>query len=100
MQIAYNQLAACKAYMRIDTGDDDALISSLMQAAIAYLHQAGIDRPVENYAQYDMALWSLTLHYYDHRDAVGSETPLPIGLRPILTQMKLRQASEEACADG
>ena len=100
MQILPGQLDVCKSYMRVDGNDDDALITSLMEAAVAYLHQAGIDRPEENPAQYDMAVWSLTLHYYDHRDSVGSEAPLPIGLRPILTQLKLCQAAEEVYADG
>ena len=35
-----------------------------------------------------MAVHSLTLHWYDHRDAVGGEAPLPIGLRPVINQLK------------
>lgn len=89
------QVAACKAYMRIDGDEDDKLIGQLCDAAAAYLATAGATRGMEDgsqrAAQYDLALWALTLHYYDHRDAVGAEAPLPIGVRPIIHQLKLTQ---------
>ena len=89
------QVAACKAYMRIDGDEDDKLIGRLCDAAAAYLAAAGATRGMEDgsqrAAQYDLALWARTLHYYDHRDAVGTEAPLPIGVRPIIHQLKLTQ---------
>ena len=89
------QVAACKAYMRIDGDEDDKLIGQLCDAAAAYLATAGAERGLQEgtarAAQYDLALWALTLHYYDHRDAVGTEAPLPIGVRPIIHQLKLTQ---------
>lgn len=88
------QVAACKAYMRIDGSEDDRLIGQLCDAAAAYLATAGAVRGQDDTpraAQYDLALWALTLHYYDHRDAVGTEAPLPIGVRPIIHQLKLTQ---------
>lgn len=87
--ISGERVMACMEYMRVEPGTDDKLIQSLMEAAESYLTNAGIIRTAENEAQYDLALWSLTLHYYDHRDSVGSEAALPIGLRPIINQMKL-----------
>lgn len=81
-------LAACKHYMRVDGEDDDELIRSLMQAAGEYLSGAGIEKPEEPSPLYTLALHSLTLHYYDHRDAVGGEAPFPTGLRPIINQLK------------
>lgn len=86
------QVTACKAYMRIDGDADDALIASLCDAAEGYLTRAGCRRSetdTAQAAQYDLALWSLTLHYYDHRDAVGTEAPLPLGLPPVITQLKV-----------
>lgn len=86
------QLEACKAYMRVDGSEEDELIRSLCSAAEGYLTRAGCRRSETDEAQaaqYDLALWSLTLHYYDHRDAVGTEAPLPIGLRPVITQLKV-----------
>ena len=84
-----DELAAVKAYMRVDGDDDDAVILALLAAAKVYLINAGIRRPETGDDLYNLALWSLTLHYYDHRDAVGDEASFPTGLRPILTQLKL-----------
>ena len=81
-------LAACKTYMRVDGDEDDSLIAGLMAAAREYLDGAGIPEPSEGSKLYTMAVHSLTLHYYDHRDAVGGEAVLPLGLRPIINQLK------------
>lgn len=82
-------LQACKNYMRVDGNDDDTLISSLMDAAKAYLRNAGIEEPDDGDSSlYITAVYSLTLHYYDHRDAVGEEKSFPTGLRPIINQLK------------
>ena len=83
------RLEACKKYMRVDGEDEDEVILSLMAAAQAYLERAGITPERSPAAQYDLALWGLTLHYYDHREAVGNEAAFPIGLRPVITQLKL-----------
>lgn len=91
------QIAACKAYMRVDGDEDDALIGHLCDAAAEYLSAAGAERGADDSAQaarYDLALWALTLHYYDHRDAVGTEAPLPLGIRPIITQLKLARPTQ------
>lgn len=75
--------------MRVDGNDDDETIGALMDAAAEYLSNAGIPAPESSSALYTLALHSLTLHYYDHRDAVGTEAPIPTGLRPIINQLKL-----------
>lgn len=80
---------AIKRYMRIDGDDDDTIIEALYEAAVLYLKNAGIEEPSEDMSQYNLAVWSLTLHYYDHRDAVGNEASFPTGLRPIINQLKL-----------
>ena len=49
---------------------------------------AGIPEPSEDSKLYTMAVHSLTLHYYDHRDSTGAEAPIPNGLRPIINQLK------------
>ena len=84
-----DRLDACKLYMRIDGTEEDTLIESLLCAAQEYLSGAGIHRTGDNVQRYDLAINSLALFYYDHRDAVGTEACLPIGLRPIITQLKL-----------
>ena len=76
-------------FMRVDGNEDDELIGRLMGAARSYLSGAGIEAPESgDRSQYDLAVHSLTLHYYDHRDAVGEEQSFPTGLRPIINQLK------------
>jgi len=87
------QLEACKQYMRVDGEDEDDIILSLMAAAELYLKGAGIMPDWSPPALYNLALWGLTLHYYDHRDAVGNEAAFPIGLRPVINQLKLTAVS-------
>lgn len=90
------QLKACKAYMRVDGDFEDALISALYSAATEYLTGAGIARTTENANMYDLAAQALALHYYDHRDAVGTEAVMPQGIRPIITQLKIAAQAQRA----
>lgn len=83
------KLETCKKYMRVDGEDEDDIIQALMSAAELYLKGAGIVPEWSPPALYNLALWGLTLHYYDHRDAVGNESAFPVGLRPVITQLKL-----------
>lgn len=83
------RLEACKKYMRVDGEDEDDVILALMAAAELYLEGAGITPERSPEAQYNLALWGLTLHYYDHREAVGNEAAFPVGLRPVINQLKL-----------
>lgn len=89
MAVDPEKLAAAKQYMRIDGSEDDTVIEALYEASVLYLKDSGIDEPTSDPALYNLAVWSLTLHYYDHRDAVGNEASFPIGLRPIINQLKL-----------
>ena len=82
-------LAAVKEYMRVETDEDDTLITTLYNAAEQYLGNAGVWKTAENSALYMLALHGLTLHYYDHRDSEGDETAFPSALRPVLNQLKL-----------
>lgn len=94
MAVSEQELAAVKAYMRVDQDDleDDEVIEALYEAARSYLTGAGISDPgeaAEGHSLYLLALWGLTLYYHDHRDAVGAEQAFPVGLRPVITQLKL-----------
>ena len=84
-------VAACMAYMQKTAGEDpadDVLVQTLMTAAAEYLKGAGIYRTAETASRYDLCLWGLTLHWYDHRDSVGSELSIPANLRPLMNQLK------------
>lgn len=85
-------LEAVKRYMRVEGAEDDGVIAALYAAAVLYLQNAGIAPPAQENALYNLALWSLTLYYYDHRDDVGGESSFPAGLRPVLNQLKLTAA--------
>lgn len=87
MYITHEELMAVKAYMRAPDDDDD-IIKSLYAAAKIYLQEGGVVPPEKDPELYNLAVWSLTLYYYDHRDAVGNEAAIPIGLRPIINQIK------------
>lgn len=89
MAVSSTDLEDVKRYMRVDGDEDDTIIAALRDAAVLYLKNAGIEEPAEPSPLYNLAVWSLTLHYYDHRDAVGSEASFPTGLRPIINQLKL-----------
>lgn len=85
-------LQACLDYMHVDEDVGHRIEREFMPAAKAYLAGAGIleasyTDPLEK-SLYELALHALTLHYYDHRDAVGEEAPFPTGLRPIINQLK------------
>lgn len=87
MAVSDEELKAVKAYMKAPDDDDD-IIRACYAAARIYLKKAGVEKPDEDPELYNLAIWSLCLHYYDHRDAVGTEAALPIGLRPIINQLK------------
>lgn len=87
--ITDEELKAVKQFMKLDgVDDDDDVVKALYAAAKIYLKNGGVEQPAEDPELYNLALWSLTLHYYDHRDAVGNEAAIPIGLRPIINQLK------------
>lgn len=94
--ITTEQLAACKEYLRVDLSADDALITNLMAGAMEYLNIADLS---DASPQQQLAVWSLTLHRYDHRDDVDGQTPFPIGLRPIINQLKA-EAEVAAAAEA
>lgn len=89
MAVSEENLLMAKQYMRVEGNEEDLIIRSLYSAAVLYLENAGIKEPAEVSELYNLAVWSLTLHYYDHRDAVGNEASFPTGLRPIINQLKL-----------
>ena len=87
--VTKTQLETCKRYMRVDGADDDEIITALMEAAVAYLTDAGIDAAHAPQSLYDLAVWALTLHYYDHRADVSTDKDFPPALRPVINQLKM-----------
>lgn len=90
MTITPEVIAGVKSYMHAED-ESDEVVFPLIRAAIEYLDHAGIEAPEtrEESESYMLCVKALTLHYYDHRDSVNGEAPIPLGLRPIINQLKL-----------
>ena len=101
-----HDLEAVKAYMRFDDlgleedekTAEEAVIKALIAGAVEYLRTGGAPEPApeETSELYDLAVKALVLHWYDHRDDVGNESSVPNGIRPVITQLKLRNMAEKA----
>lgn len=89
MEIPAEALAAVKQYMRVEDDTDDAIIAACYGSAMLYLQNAGVTQPDLEPELFNLAVWSLTLYYYDRRDATGSDGEMPAGLRGIINQLKL-----------
>ncbi len=96
-ELREKRIQAARLYMRHDNDRELPVVEGCFDAACAYLKKAGIadprDVPMPNgtepdTSQYDLAVNSLTLYYFDHRDDVGAEAPFPVGLRAIINQLK------------
>lgn len=103
-----HDLASVKTYMRFDDlgidgqekAAEEAVIEALIAGAMEYLRTGGVPEPEEPSELYDLAVKALVLHWYDHRDDVGSESSVPNGIRPVITQLKLRYATGRAGGVG
>lgn len=84
-------LAEVKAYCKIDFGDDDDLVTSLMASARAYLIKAGVPETALEDERSKLVLKALVLDWYDARgmEIDGTTTVKLIqGARSILNQLK------------
>lgn len=81
-------LADVKAELGIISNDDDALISSKIEAATAYVeHEIGYQIPAHPAADLLAAIKMIACHFYENREAsvVGiSAQVLPMGVADIL----------------
>ena len=70
-----------------DAGEE-AVARECFNAAKEYLGGAGIVSESDTAARYRLCVNALTLHFYDHRDAIGDPEALPKSLRTLITQLK------------
>lgn len=81
------ELAAAKAYMRVQEGDDE-FVTSCVVAARDYLEEAGVSLPQAGTLRrqlYDMVAHAYALTMYDHRDLV---VPNALSTNPFLLSLK------------
>ncbi len=92
-------LAEARSYLRVDTSEEDELITALIQAAAQYIEEA-TGRADDASAVYELCEKILVAHWYEHREAVsGSVTEVPHTLQALLTHIKLYEADEESDSD-
>ena len=93
-------LEAVKAYCRIDTDADDALLTALMEVAVDYLSGAGIPESMADSPKYAHAVKAQVLELYDHRGMTESVQLSAIpGLSNMIVQLKL-EAETQRIVEG
>lgn len=96
VELTAAELEAAKRYLRVEGDADDAVVSTCVLAARAYLDRAGVALPsvgTGRRALYDLVCHAMALSMYDQRDPVitgtiVSENPQ---LRRLLVQLKLTE---------
>lgn len=75
---------------------DRELLELAMEAAMAYLENAGVPR-LENDKLYDLAVYQLGVHYFDNRGvmAEGGAAEIPMGVNAIMHQLRLQPEPED-----
>ena len=77
-----------KAFLRIDTSEDDAFLSSLMLVSDTWIKNA-TDQSADNTTEiYKLAQLILILKWYENREGTGSTSDVPYHLESLLVQIK------------
>jgi uncharacterized phage protein (predicted DNA packaging) len=80
-------LSKAKEYLKVETTDEDALISSLINASDQYIKNACQQDYPQNELS-ELAQKLLISHWYEHREVVGKADRLAHSLDAILVQLK------------
>lgn len=80
-------LEEVKQYIKAEDTDEDTLIQGLIDAAEAYLLNAGISVNESN-PLYKLAVEMLVSHWYENRQLIGQSGEIPFGLRGLITQLQ------------
>lgn len=87
------ELTAAIRYMKLEDvvsadPEEKQVVRECYLAAVIYLREGGAVKPDEDPELYYLAVKSLCLHFYDHRDAIADPEAIPKGLRLIINQLK------------
>lgn len=90
MRYSDAEIAECKLYMHleVDEHEEDPIIDLIMASAAEYLEGAGIVDDGQDSARYKLAWYGLTLHYYDTRNDMNAEMPMPRNVRNLIKQLE------------
>lgn len=80
-------LNKAKEFLKVETIEDDALISSLILASDLYIKNACDPNYPQNDLT-DLAQRLLVCHWYEHREAIGKADQMAFSLDSILRQIK------------
>ncbi len=97
------ELAAAKAYMRVEGEEDDALVVDTVLAARTYLAGAGVTLPPAGSgkrALYDMACHCLALAYYERRSVDETAPEDSKAVQRIIEQLKKTEEADGSNADA
>lgn len=86
-------LEEIKEYLRVDGEYQDTEIQDLINAAEAYLTNAGIAVDEMN-ELYKLAVKMLVSHWYENRQPIGKADKLAFGLESIISQLKYCYSSD------
>ncbi len=94
MAVEETLLTQVKRYCMIDTEEEDELLTLLTVSAMEYLTDAGVTQTED--ARYTLAVCALVLHWHDHRGPTldSQQASVPLGLRTIITQLKLAATAD------
>lgn len=89
-------LNGLKRYAAVNDETDEALLEDTMYAAIRALEAAGVAERIDD-KLYDLAVYQLATHYFDHRGVVqenGSSQQIPLGLQGIVHQLRYEPGTD------
>lgn len=84
-------LDGLKNYGKIEWDDEDELLGMLISAARDTLEAAGVSKDNAT-SLYRLAVERLAMHYYEHREEVGTGAPVPMGLNWMIEHLRLGDA--------
>lgn len=84
-----DMLTNLKTFLRIDTAQDDQLLTSLIEVATAQMYGA-IETTETTDPRFNHAVFLLVAHYYENRSATSPENlnEIPFGVIALVQQLR------------